>query len=180
MAIEYAIPKSLTRQARVYDLGLPSGAVPRKVGMLANGFPDAEKYLAKQAEALAPHWPGTHFRISKKAGADQLNIGIQEPLLSEIVEDCDAVVIAWGHCGSCTSGIARDAIAFAERGIPSVMLVCEIFWEYSAWIGEALGMSNLARVRLPFPVAGTGETAQRSCAQRIAPEIVQILHKIQC
>ena len=164
----------------MYDLGLPSDTIPRTVGMLANGFPDAEKYLAKQAEALAPHWPGTHFRISKKAGADQLNIGIQEPLLSQIVEDCDAVVIAWGHCGSCTSGIARDAIAFAERGVPSVMLVCEIFWEYSAWIGDALGMSNLAKVRLPFPVAGTGETAQRSCAERVAPEIVRSLHKIKC
>jgi hypothetical protein len=60
------------------------------------------------------------------------------------------------------------------------MLVCEIFWDYSAWIGTALGMSNLARVRLPFPVAGTGETAQRQCAQRIAPQIVQNLHKTQC
>src|ERR1700677_1847344 len=75
MAIEYAIPKSLARPARVYDLGLQSGAVPRKVAMLANGFPDADKYLAKQAEALAPHWPGTHFRISKKAGDEPMNDG---------------------------------------------------------------------------------------------------------
>jgi hypothetical protein len=177
MAIEYAIPKTLPRETRAYGLALPAGIEPRRVGMLANGFPDAEKYLAKQAEALAKYWPGASFRISKKAGADQLNIGIQEPLLSELVEDCDAMVIAWGHCGSCTSGVARDAIAFAERGVPSVMLICEIFWDYSAWIGEALGMNNLARVRLPFPVAGIGEQAQRQCAERIAPDIVQSLCK---
>jgi hypothetical protein len=177
MTIEYAIPKSSPLSSKRYDLALPAGAEPRKVGMLANGFPDAEKYLAKQSEALARFWPDTSFRIDKKAGADQLNIGIQEPLLSELAEDCDAMVIAWGHCGSCTSGVARDAIAFAERGVPSVMLICEVFWEYSEWIGRALGMSDLARVRLPFPIAGTGEEVQRHCAERLAAEIIQSLGK---
>ncbi len=165
MTIEYMIPKSVPLQSKEYNLGLPAGFVPRKVAMLANGFPDADKFLAKQVEALARLWPGTTFRIDKKASADQLNIGIQEPLLSELAEDCDAVVIAWGHCGSCTSGVARDAIAFAERGIPSVM----------EWIGGSLGMTNLARVQLPFPISGTGEKNQLACAERLAPEIVRSL-----
>ena len=180
VVVEYAIPTSAPRECRGYTLSLPEGRAPRRLAMLSNGFPDADKYLAKQAEALSSFWSTTRFRFDRKAGADQLNMGIQEPLLSELVRECDAVVIAWGHCGSCTSGIARDAIAFAAHAVPSVMLVCEVFWEYSTWIGEALGMRKLPRVRLPFPIAGTGEQVQRACAVRIAPEIVHALSTRPC
>jgi hypothetical protein len=177
MPIEYLLPDSAPRSTRTYRLGIAAGRSPRRVGLLANGFPDAEKFLAKQQSALQRYWPEATFRIATKAATDQLNMGIQEPLLSDLSADCEAMVIAWGHCGSCTSGIARDAIAFAERGVPSVMLVCDIFWEYSAWIGQALGMSELARVQLPFPIAGTGDASQIACAERIAPEIIASLAK---
>lgn len=175
MTCQYVLPTSAPRETRAYALGLPGRAPPRRIGLLANGFPDADKYLAKQAAAIARLWPDTEFRIDRKANADQLNIGIQEPLLSELAADCDAMVIAWGHCGSCTSGVMRDAIAFAERGIPSVTLICEIFWDYSEWIGAALGMTELPRVQLPFPISGTGEENQIACAERIAPAIVESL-----
>jgi hypothetical protein len=174
VTVTYVLPTSAPRSSRDYDLAL-ADRPPRRVGLLANGFPDADKYLAKQAAAIAKLWPGTEFRIARKANADQLNVGIQEPLLSDLVEDCDAMVIAWGHCGSCTSGVMRDAIAFAERGVPSVTLICEIFWDYSEWIGTALGMKNLPRVELPFPISGTGEQNQLAWAERIAPAIVENL-----
>jgi hypothetical protein len=177
MSIEYLLPTSAPRTCRRYELALDSTRAPRRIGLLANGFPDADKYLEKQAKALARIWPSAEFRIEKKANHEQLNIGIQEPLLSEMANACDAVVIAWGHCGSCTSGVARDAIAFAERGVPSVMLICEVFWDYSDWIGTSLGMSGLARVKLPFPISGTGDNNQIECAERSAAEIVRSLSR---
>jgi len=85
------------------------------------------------------------------------------------------MVIAWGHCGSCTSGVTRDAIAFAERGIPSVTLICDCFWTYSAWMAGALGMPNAPRVQIPFPTAGTGEANQLAIAGDAAPKILQML-----
>ena len=172
MSVEYRLPVSAPLSSVRYNIGLESGFVPSRLGLLANGFPDAEKFLQKQADALAKFWPDATFRIAKKANADQLNIGIQEPLLSDLANDCDAIIIAWGHCGSCTSGVARDAIAFAEKGVPSVMLICDAFWDYSEWIGTALGMTNLAKVKLPFPIAGTGEQNQLACAERIARDII--------
>lgn len=177
MSIQYVEPVGARVECIPYSLALLEKN-PRKVGMLANGFPDADKYLEKQAAALARLWPDTSFRIDKKANFDQLNIGVQEPLLSELVDDCDAIIIAWGHCGSCTSGIVRDAIAFAKRGIPSVMLVCDVFWEYSGWMGTALGMSELPKVRLPFPISGTGEANQIACAENVASEIAACLTRM--
>jgi hypothetical protein len=178
MPVEYLRPTGVRREIRDYvdlSLGLSPGAEPAVIGMLANGFPDADKFLQKQAEALRKFWPDTRFRIEAKAGADQLNIAVQEPLLSSMVEECDAVVIAWGHCGSCTSGVTRDGLLFADRGIPTVTLICDIFWDYSAWLGGALGLANLPRLQIPFPTSGTGEANQRAWAERLAPQIVEKL-----
>lgn len=175
MSIEYLLPTSSPRHSLRYALALDPSRPPRRIGLLENGFPDADKYLEKQARALSAWLPDTSFRIARKASHEQLNIGIQEPLLGDMAADCDAIVIAWGHCGSCTSGVARDAIAFAEKGIPSVMLICEVFWDYSDWIGTSLGMRDLPRVKLPFPISGTGDENQIACAERVAPEILRQL-----
>jgi hypothetical protein len=175
MPIEYLRPTGAFRAQRDYgalNLGLPRGQTPKVLGMLANGFPDADKFLAKQAEALKQFWPDTRYRIETKASADQLNIAVQEPLLSSMAAECDAVVIAWGHCGSCTSGVTRDGILFAERGIPTVTLICDIFWDYSAWLGGALGLNGLPRLQIPFPVSGTGAANQQAWAEKLAPQIV--------
>jgi len=173
--VEYMLPVGRRITSRVYNLSLTPGKVPKKIGMLANGFPDADKFLEKLAAPLSRLWPGTEFRVVEKASADQLNIGIQEPLLTELSSDCDAIVIAWGHCGSCTGGVTRDAVAFEERGIPCVVIVCDIFWDYFAWMGEAMGLSDIPRLKIPFPLSGTGETRQLEWAERLAPEVVATL-----
>jgi hypothetical protein len=178
MTVEYMRPagtKATTKDYRDSNLGLEPGRAPAVVGMLANGFPDADKFLAKQAEALTTLWPTTRFRFEVKASADQLNIAIQEPLLSSMVSECDAIIIAWGHCGSCTSGVTRDGILFADRGIPTVTLVCDIFWDYAEWMGGALGTTGLPRLQIPFPLSGAGDVKQRSWALRLAPQIVDKL-----
>ena len=161
--------------ADALGLGLAPGQSPRVVGMLASGFPDADKYLTKQADALRAFWPKAKFRFEVKAGADRLNVAIQEPLLSSMAQECDVVVIAWGHCGSCTSGVVRDGLLFAQRAVPSVTLICDIFWDYSAWFGGAIGLVNLPRLQIPFPTSGTGEVNQRALAAALAPQILASL-----
>src|SRR6185295_6662843 len=98
MTVEYLRPtgpRIISRDYAELGLGLPPDSAPAVLGMLASGFPDADKFLLKQAEFLAKHWSTTRFRFEEKAGADQLNIAIQEPLLKSMADECDAVVIAW-------------------------------------------------------------------------------------
>jgi hypothetical protein len=168
-------PKIATRDYADLNLGLPPGTAPAVLGMLSSGFPDADKFLLRQAEYLAKLWPATRFRFEVTAGTDQLNIAIQEPLLSSMAKECDAVMIAWGHCGSCTSGVTRTGILFADRRVPTVTLICDIFWDYSAWLGGALGTTGLPRLQIPFPLAGTGEANQRKWAESLTPQIVEQL-----
>lgn len=172
--IEYMLPTGHRREIRPYELGLPDNFQPRRVAMLANGFPDSDKYLARQAEALKKFWPDAEFIPAVKASTSQLNIGIRAELLEKLVDEegVDCVVIAWGHCGSCTSGVTRDAIAFESRNIPSVTLICDVFWDYAHWLGDAMGLSGIPKVQIPFPLAGTGVANWDDWATRVAPEIV--------
>lgn len=174
-AVEFMLPRGEPLKFEHYNLGLDSKDPPRRVALLANGFPEADVFLEALAKVLREAWPETEFVPAVKASANQLNIGIREPLLSDLAESCDAVIIAWGHCGSCTSGVTRDAIAFYEKGVPSVTLICDIFWEYSAWLGPAMGLEAIPRVQIPFPLAGTSAENQADWARRVAPEIRQKL-----
>ena len=168
--VEFMLPKGRYLESKPYGLSLTPGKAPARVGLLANGFPDSDNFLEKLATALKTVWPDTEFMPAVKASADQLNIGVREPLLTDMANACDAVIIAWGHCGSCTSGVTRDALAFTDRGIPNVTLICDIFWDYSHWLGEAMGLTGIPKIQIPFPLAGTPSANQIGWAERIVPE----------
>ena len=69
----------------------------------------------------------------------------------------------------------RDGIAIAQLGIPSVALVTEKFWPQGDFVANSLGMPDAPRVRLPHPVAGTGEANLERVADAIAPAIIEAL-----
>jgi len=69
----------------------------------------------------------------------------------------------------------RDGVNMARLGIPAVALVTDEFWPQGDFMAASLGMPDVPRVRLPHPIAGTGEANMRRIAQEIAPSIVAAL-----
>ena len=66
----------------------------------------------------------------------------------------------------------RDGIAIARTGIPAVALVTEKFWPQGDFVANSLGMPDIPRLRLPHPVAGTGEANMVRVAEALAPAVV--------
>ena len=66
----------------------------------------------------------------------------------------------------------RDGISIARLGIPSVALVTEDFWPQGDFVAQSLGMPGAPRVRLPHPVAGTGEANLQRVAEQVADDII--------
>jgi hypothetical protein len=69
----------------------------------------------------------------------------------------------------------RDSITTARAGIPSIALVTDAFWPQGDFVANANGMPTVPRVRLPHPVAGSGEDNMARVAADIAPQIIAIL-----
>ena len=66
----------------------------------------------------------------------------------------------------------RDGIEAAKRGLPAVAFVTDDFWKQGVFVANAQGMPEVPRVKLPHPVAGTGEAAMAALADRICDEVL--------
>ncbi|NND53484.1 MAG: hypothetical protein HKN56_00750 [Gammaproteobacteria bacterium] len=66
----------------------------------------------------------------------------------------------------------RDGINIARLGLPSVALVTEDFWPQGDFVARSLGMPDAPRVRLPHPVAGTGEANLKRVAAAVVDDIL--------
>lgn len=69
----------------------------------------------------------------------------------------------------------RDGIELARLDIPVVALLTEEFWPQGDFVAEAAGMPGVPRVRLPHPVAGTGQSRMATIATDNATAIVSAL-----
>ena len=66
----------------------------------------------------------------------------------------------------------RDAVRFADKGLPAVALVTEKFWTQGQYVAKVAGMPAVPRVRLPHPVAGTTRADMARVADTVADDIV--------
>lgn len=67
----------------------------------------------------------------------------------------------------------RDGVKLARRGVPAVALVTEHFAGQGDFVARSVGLPDVPRVRLPHPVAGTGEANMAKVAAEIAPQLLQ-------
>lgn len=77
-----------------YELSIDAEAAPLTIGLVANGFPDSEAFLDQVEKALAVAVPAASFRRWNKNNASSV---ISDAMLDEVIDDCQAVVAAYGH-----------------------------------------------------------------------------------
>lgn len=139
------------------------------VGLVSNAIVDCDVFMRQIANALVKIRPGIsvkHYSTGKITYAD-------ETLMDQVAEECDAAVCAIGHCGSCTAGTVKDAIALVERNCPAVSLVTEVFWEQSEILARSLGWSDSPRVMLPYPIWGTDKDTMAKIANSTALKLTE-------
>jgi hypothetical protein len=64
------------------------------VGLLANGFPDSEKFLAAVGEAISQRLPAVTIKHWNKGNP---TIAAPTSMLDDIRANCDVVIAAYGH-----------------------------------------------------------------------------------
>jgi len=67
----------------------------------------------------------------------------------------------------------RDGISIARLGIPSVALITEEFWPQGDFVARSLGMPDAPRVKLPHPIAGSGNDNMLRVAMQVVDEIIE-------
>jgi hypothetical protein len=96
MTVEFVDPRAATTvEVEPYDLALPPGCTDVVVGVLANGFPDSERFAEHVAEALRAETGGRWAtRLYNKGNASAV---AGDQLLDGIAAECHAAVTLYGH-----------------------------------------------------------------------------------
>ncbi len=93
--IEFHNPEAeVAVEAVPYDLALQIRGKSVEIGLLANGFPDSEPFLAHLADAMRQLEPGIRVNSFNKGNP---TIAAGEGLLKDLKSRCAGVVAAYGH-----------------------------------------------------------------------------------
>ncbi|MET0988482.1 MAG: hypothetical protein ABW034_24045 [Steroidobacteraceae bacterium] len=163
-----------TKPQRPYLPRLRIGAAVR-IAQYPNLFTDSAAFLADLVEALKPAVPTATFPYFDKQFGRYMSTPASPELRARMLAESDAVVLAYGHCGSCTSGVVHDGVLLAHVGMPVAVLVTERFRDEAEFLARALGLPGLPFVFLPHPVAGQDAAYHRALAQAIAPLVLSAL-----
>lgn len=161
-------------EQEAYRPRLDAGPAPR-IALFPNLFTDSAAFLADLGEALGALLPSARFPYFDKKFGRYMSTPASPELRGEIVAGSDAVVLAYGHCGSCTSGVVHDAVLLARKGVSVTALVTSRFREEAKFLASALGLPGIPFGILPHPVAGMDATFHRDLARRIAPQVLTAL-----
>ena len=142
------------------------------IGLMSNLFVDASAFLEDLKTPLSAAEQDVSFRFYDKG--KRLNAAFPAPrsLIDKIASECDAVILAYGHCGSCTAGTVRDGVALARVGLPVVVLVTTKFRDEALFIARAGGIPDVPFVFLPHPIAGRDELYHQTVAAAISGDLM--------
>jgi len=160
-----------------YKLGIRPSRFEGVMGFIANSQPGSVDFL----QSLAPHvlsrlTPAarTHFEDKGQTPA-RSGVLMTANEADETARTCDAAILAYGHCGGCTSSTIRDAVALARRGVPVVALVVPFFAAEARFITRATGMPDLPVYVLPGPMVRRTSEERAAVAAEVADDIVRML-----
>jgi hypothetical protein len=143
------------------------------IGMCSNGFTDAVVFLRDIEDEIAPMLPGVRFSHFAKPTLRHSSFPWTVEEIKTVTSECDAVIAAYGHCGSCTSAVIRDAANIARSGVPVISIVTTKFVDEARFVARATGIPDLPMVIVPHPVAGRDQDYQRGIAGQIAGPILE-------
>ena len=142
-----------------------------RVGLVSNGFPDAETILTAIGDLLQDRLDSPEIRLIAR---DDPTVSADASDLAK-ARECDVVVTALGQCGSCTSSATRDAAAIAKLGVPAAALVSYKFLDLAQFVADSVRMPDVPRVALPHPVSGTGVANIGRIAEQVVDDVISAL-----
>jgi hypothetical protein len=141
------------------------------IGFLDNAKTNADVFLDEVATVLCDE-----YDVAKTIHRRKSNTAIPaDAIAGYLHEHCDAVVNAYGDCGSCTSWCVYDSVDLEKRGTPVATINSEEFMRLGQSESRALGMPGLPLITVPHPMGDIPEETARERARAAVPEIVRVL-----
>lgn len=137
---------------------------PVRIGLVDNGKPRAKELLRMIAEEIGERLPvGSVELLSKPSAASP----ITDQEAADLAGRVDLVVAGLGDCGACTACSVHDALLMEAAGVPSTVLVTEVFVSTVARFSDVLGAPGYHHLAVPHPVATKSSEHLRGLARGV-------------
>jgi hypothetical protein len=157
-ASEPAAPVELAPRGRVVE-----GA---RLLLVDNGKPRARDLLGMLADQIQTLLPiGSVELISKPSAASPL----ADDEAAEIAERADLAITGLGDCGACSACSLHDALLLERAGVPSTVLITDVFVSHVARFAVNLGAPGYHSLVVPHPAATKSDDDLRRLARSVAP-----------
>lgn len=141
------------------------------IGLLDNAKTNADVFLRAVGERLEAEYGVTETIYRQKS-----NTAIPaDSIAGYLHEECDAVVNAYGDCGSCTSWCVYDSIDLEKRGTPVATVNSEEFVRLGQSESRSLGIPGLPLITVPHPM---GDVSKEVVEQRAADALDDLVRAL--
>lgn len=141
------------------------------VGFLDNAKTNADHFLDDVADLLVEEC-GVAETVHRAKDNTAVPAG---EIAAYLAANCDAVVNAYGDCGSCTSWCVYDSVDIEGEGVPTATVNSEEFVRLGQSECRSLGMPGLPLVTVPHPMGDVDRETVRERAEGALEEVVHVL-----
>ena len=92
-------------------------------------------------------------------------------IIPEMIE-CDAVVLAVGDCGNCTTWLVTDAVQIEKEGVATAAWCTDAFAPLGATVARSLGCANLPLGVLKHPI---GQLRSEEVRKKVEPHLKECI-----
>jgi len=123
----------------------------KTIYLVSDGFPGADIFLKQVALWFSKNKPSvtTVYRLKRGGFADD-----DPQLFAEIKQKANGVIMAIGHCSTCTPATVGHCVTFEKMGIPSAPMVTIAFKDLAKTNAAKRGMPDERICFTPHPVWG--------------------------
>jgi len=140
-----------------------------RIGLLDNTKKNADRLLAEVGKILIRDH-GVVEVVSRRKVSSSPAAPVE--MIDELA-NCDAVINAYGDCGSCASWCIYDGVALEKRGIPTATVNSDAFVVLGQQEAVALGLPGLPIATVPHPM---GDVSAEEVARRAVAFVDQVVH----
>lgn len=145
--------------------GFPDGA---RLTLIDNGKPRARELMLMIADGLRERFAVASVDVFSKGAASRV---IDDDEIAALAASSDAVIAGLGDCGACSACSLGDALKMEGAGVPSTVLISDVFTGHIASFAVAMGLPGYHSAVVPHPVSSKDDAQLATYAASVVDVI---------
>lgn len=136
--------------------------------LIDNGKPRGRELMVMIADLLRQRFPIGEVEVFAKGSASRV---IDEDEIAAIAGRADLVIAGLGDCGACSACSLGDALKMEGAGVPSTVLISDVFVSHIASFSVTMGMPGYHTAVVPHPVSSKDDATLQRFAESVVDQV---------